>query len=52
MALVEGVVYVFDDVFVAGVVLDRELSEKVTQAFVGVDFVVRVRDILEIALIK
>ena len=41
----------FDDVIVADVVLDGEMPEKATRAFVGVDFSVRVRGILEIALI-
>ena len=50
MALVEGVVFVFDGVFVARVVLDGELSEKVIRVFVGVDFAV-LFGIIEIALI-
>ena len=47
-ALVHGVVFVFDDVCVAGVVLEGELSEKVTRALVGADFSALVRGILEI----
>ena len=42
----------FDDVFFAGVVLEGELSEKVTRAFVAVDFAVPVRGILEIEFIE
>ena len=52
MALVEGVVSVFDEVFVAGVVLEGEWSEKVTRAFVDIDFIVLVFGILEIALVE
>ena len=51
MALVEGVFSVFNEVFVAGVVLEGELSKKVTRAFVGVDSAALVRGILEMALI-
>ena len=52
MALVEGVVAVLDEAFVAGVVLEGEWSEKVTRAFVGVDFVALVFGFLEIALLE
>ena len=45
------VVLVLDEVFVAGVVLGGELSEKVTRAFVGVDLVDLVLVILEILVI-
>ena len=50
-ALVDWVVSVFDEVFVAGVVLEGELSQKVTRAFVGVDFAGLVHGIMEIELI-
>ena len=46
MAPIERVVSVFEEVFVAGVVLEGELSENVTRAFVGVDFAALVSGVL------
>ena len=46
MALVDGFVSVFEEVFVAGVILEGELSRKLTWAFVGVDFAALVLSIL------
>ena len=48
--LPDGVVSVFEEVFVAGV--EGELSEKVTRAFVGVGLLVFARGILAIELIE
>ena len=50
--LVDGVVSVSDDVLVVGVVFEGELSKKMTQAFVGVDFSARVLGISEIEIIE
>ena len=51
-AMIDGVVSVSDDVFVAGVILEGELSEKVTRAFVGVDISALVHGILGIKFIE
>ena len=51
-ALVDGFVSVFVDVFVAGVVLKGELTEKLTRAFFGVDFSVLVLGILDIEYVE
>ena len=40
-ALVDGIFSVFDDVLLADVVFEGELSEKVILAFFGVDFSAR-----------
>ena len=50
--LVDGVVSVFDDVLVAGIVFEGQLSEKVTLAFVVVNFSARVRGISEIEFVE
>ena len=47
VTLVEGAVSVIGEVFVAGEVLEREMSEKVTRTLVGVDLVALVLGILE-----
>ena len=52
MALVEGIASVLDELFVDGHVLENELSEKVTRAFVGVDLVDLVPGILNIAFME
>ena len=52
MALIDGVAFVLEELFVPGVVFEGELSEMVTQALIGVALLDLPLGIFEMVLIE